>query len=964
MVRRFVLAALAVVLAVVCAIFTPPLGPSSAQETPSPVWTINTVPWAPLGNPVQALSCPDPSHCWASSTQGAFYATTDGGTTWTKQFNDPDAGAFWSLDCPTATNCVSVSPGGTVVWTNDGGVVWNTSSADLAGAASLSCPSASVCYAGGATRGVAVSTDGGQTWSQLTPSAIVQEINCPTIAICYGVSEYGFTRTTDGGATWQSSPLPYPYLSQITCPSASTCIALSNYVDNVFLTNDGGATWTQESSPTGSYIEYGGMEGGMSCPSSTVCYISALSDTDPSTALLLESMDAGQSWSEVSAPANDIFGYVSCPTVLACYVMGQDDGGVTGLLTDVGPVSQVMASLSSQVVGASSELETTFTTSPIGALEPGDTISLQASPGTVFPSEPANYSLSDGTGGSDTVGSITVGSFASNQVTITLSQSAVTSDDNVSVSVDGVVNPTEATSAWSLSVATSADPVPSSSRSLSLIPGPVALAQSIVQALPDVAPPDGSTPVTVYVALRDSFGNSIEGKTVTATQGDTSASIQPLQSVTSASGDASFTLTDATSELVDVTVTDTTDALVIGQVPVLFATAVPTSLTLASSVDPSIANQPVTFTASVAPVPNGGAVSFSANDEFISGCLYVPVDSSGNAQCTTSDLPVTGTAASGELGDEQPSPDTIRAEFTDVPPVGNEYFASSTATFDQFVDAVAPAITQQPTSVLAADGQGVTFTATASGAPPPSVQWQVSSDGGVTYSDIPQADATTYTTVATDSDDNDEYQAVFANAAGSVVSDAASLTVQAEAPLITSSPPPSITAGMSFSFPIAALGFPTPVLSESGALPTGVTFTDAGDGTGSLTGTPDAGTAGSYSLTITAANGSGPPATETFTLTVEAFAVTTTSLPDGVVSSQYSEQLTSNGGPVEDWWKIKGSLPSGVRLQDDGLLAGTPRRRDASRTFSFTVRVVCTSDGRHFTTTRALSLSILSASTG
>ena len=63
-------------------------------------------------------------------------------------------------------------------------------------------------------------------------------------------------------------------------------------------------------------------------------------------------------------------------------------------------------------------------------------------------------------------------------------------------------------------------------------------------------------------------------------------------------------------------------------------------------------------------------------------------------------------------------------------------------------------------------------------------------------------------------------------------------------------------------------GFPTSALTETGALPTGVTFVDNGDGTATLAGTPAAGTGGTYPLTITAANGVVPDATQSFTLTV------------------------------------------------------------------------------------------------
>ena len=49
-----------------------------------------------------------------------------------------------------------------------------------------------------------------------------------------------------------------------------------------------------------------------------------------------------------------------------------------------------------------------------------------------------------------------------------------------------------------------------------------------------------------------------------------------------------------------------------------------------------------------------------------------------------------------------------------------------------------------------------------------------------------------------------------------------------------------------------------------------MTFVDNGDGTATLAGTPAAGTGGTYPLTITAANGVAPNATQSFTLTVDA----------------------------------------------------------------------------------------------
>jgi len=90
------------------------------------------------------------------------------------------------------------------------------------------------------------------------------------------------------------------------------------------------------------------------------------------------------------------------------------------------------------------------------------------------------------------------------------------------------------------------------------------------------------------------------------------------------------------------------------------------------------------------------------------------------------------------------------------------------------------------------------------------------------------------------------------------------------APAITSSAAATFQVGKSESVTIEASGVPRPSLSQAGALPGGVGFTDNGDGTASLSGTPAAGMEGDYLITIEASNGVSPDATQSFTLTVTA----------------------------------------------------------------------------------------------
>jgi hypothetical protein len=92
-----------------------------------------------------------------------------------------------------------------------------------------------------------------------------------------------------------------------------------------------------------------------------------------------------------------------------------------------------------------------------------------------------------------------------------------------------------------------------------------------------------------------------------------------------------------------------------------------------------------------------------------------------------------------------------------------------------------------------------------------------------------------------------------------------------QAPQITSANVTSFTSTVPGTFTVTTTGFPTNAsmsITESGALPSGVTFVNNNNGTATLAGTPAAGTQGTYSIVITANNGVPPNATQNFTLTV------------------------------------------------------------------------------------------------
>ncbi len=134
-----------------------------------------------------------------------------------------------------------------------------------------------------------------------------------------------------------------------------------------------------------------------------------------------------------------------------------------------------------------------------------------------------------------------------------------------------------------------------------------------------------------------------------------------------------------------------------------------------------------------------------------------------------------------------------------------------------------------------------------------------------------------------------------------------------------------MVAGTAANFVFVASGIPAPTLSETGTLPSGLTFTNNGNGTATLSGMPAAGTGGSYSLIITAHNGIGTDATQSFTLTVNQIAtVTSASSATFAVGAGGSFSVTAAGYPAAILSE-SGALPTGVTFTSaTGILAGTP----------------------------------------
>ena len=275
-----------------------------------------------------------------------------------------------------------------------------------------------------------------------------------------------------------------------------------------------------------------------------------------------------------------------------------------------------------------------------------------------------------------------------------------------------------------------------------------------------------------------------------------------------------------------------------------------------------------------------------------------------------------GTPAAGTGG-------TYALTFTAANGVTPDATQSFTLTVDQ-----APAITSAAATAFAV-GQANTFTVTTTGFPISALSETGALPSGVSFVDHSDGTAALAGTPAAGTGGT---YALAITAANGVLPDATqsfTLTVAAAlAPAISSAGGTTFTTGTLSTFTVTTSGVPTPSLTETGALPTGVTFVDNGDGTAALAGTPAVGTGGTYTLSITAANSVLPDATQNFTLTVnQAPAITSAAAAPFAIGLANSFTVTTTGFPISALSETS-ALPTGVTFVDNGngtaTLAGTP----------------------------------------
>ena len=219
---------------------------------------------------------------------------------------------------------------------------------------------------------------------------------------------------------------------------------------------------------------------------------------------------------------------------------------------------------------------------------------------------------------------------------------------------------------------------------------------------------------------------------------------------------------------------------------------------------------------------------------------------------------------------------------------------SAAATLSVVVAPAAPAITTQPSDQSAVVGASVAFSVVATGTPAPTLQWQRSTDLGVSWTNISAATASIYNTGAVVlSQDSERYRVVVSNSAGTVNSSAARLSVTPapQAPAITTQPSSqSVTAPATATFTGAASGVPTPTWQWQLSTDSGSTWANLNGATAATYTTPATvvGDNGKRFRAV-ASNSAGSTTSQGAVLTVNA-------APPSALAGIVRASATGNGG--------------------------------------------------------------------
>jgi hypothetical protein len=300
--------------------------------------------------PLYDVACLSALRCEAVGEAGTIVSTADGGTTWRAQVNplQGSSSALYRIACVAPSSCYVIARPDTILVTHDGGAAWSTdvlpvgvSGSNLTdnacllnytpisgrpalcrlGLLDIACVSARVCYA--------VATG--------TPAYDVKPM--PTTA--HAASSIWMTG--DGGASWTRQSVPpgvacdgdcadgrygYP-LVWASCLSSGLCRAGGGHVLGcghcgfayaVLVTRGPGRPWACPESAAACTTL---SPDASDCPASASCY--GIQSTNPfgPENLVVRSTDGGAVWVHTGPDwTTSVLNDIACPAALTCFIAG------------------------------------------------------------------------------------------------------------------------------------------------------------------------------------------------------------------------------------------------------------------------------------------------------------------------------------------------------------------------------------------------------------------------------------------------------------------------------------------------------------------------------------------------------------------------------------------------------------------------------------------------------------------
>jgi hypothetical protein len=223
-----------------------------------------------------------------------------------------------------------------------------------------------------------------------------------------------------------------------------------------------------------------------------------------------------------------------------------------------------------------------------------------------------------------------------------------------------------------------------------------------------------------------------------------------------------------------------------------------------------------------------------------------------------------------------------------------------------------PTITTQPTSATLCAGSDVTFTSAATGTNI-AYQWQVSTDGGTTFTDIAGATSAAYsiTGVTTTLNAYQYHVVVSGTCTPAATSNAATLNVVSPATVTTQPANTAVCDGGNASFTVAASS--ATVYQWQVSTNGGTTYTDVAGATAatlSLTAVTTASNGNLYQVLISNATCTTPNTSNAATLTVNALPNVTAAASETNVCTGTPVTLSAAGASTYNW--VPGNLNGGT----------------------------------------------------